>query len=83
MSERDKRITRDLMTSDLPYGKRTFSDGTEELFNRRYETIKRRGPGMSTEQVSQEFFYDDKNTPWNSDHVMRQCEAILQIWRQQ
>ncbi|PYI57039.1 hypothetical protein DLM86_00900 [Paenibacillus flagellatus] len=81
MGRKSKRLSKSIMMEELPYGRRVFDDGTEELFNRRYETIRRRGPGKSTVQVLQKFFYTDQNPPWEDDHVKSQCETALNIWR--
>lgn len=74
------RFTEQLMREDLPYGVRVFSDGTQELFNRHYETIKSRGSEQSKEVVDQIFFYSDSNPPWRSEITRRRCELILSQW---
>lgn len=76
----------------LPYGKWTTEDGTEVLFNRKYQPIWVKHPNKKANIaapdwwvpgiVKQEFYYDESNSPYNRrskrtrDSVAR-CYAAL------
>lgn len=74
------KTTERLMRLNLPYGKRTYANGAEELFNRNYDVIGRNGPEDSAEIVSQEFFYSDRNPPWIDGRTKEKCERIAWEW---
>ncbi|MFB5192777.1 hypothetical protein [Alicyclobacillus fastidiosus] len=77
---KSSRVGIELMRSESPYGERVFADGSAELFNRRYETIARRGERTSDEVVSEKWFYTDANPPWRNPDAKRRCEEILRTW---
>lgn len=75
----------------LPYGKWTYADGTELLFNRDYRPLwARRKDGkvipvdpdaMVENNGGGEFFFDDETTPWGGNKkALTTCISILQAW---
>lgn len=70
----------EFMREELPYGVRTFSNGTIELFNRKYETLARRGPEPEGHPTSEVWYYTDANPPWEDRQTKLRCEQILRGW---
>jgi hypothetical protein len=63
------------MRQELPYGVWTCADGTEVLFNRRYQPIWRRTPGGAVkptkrdewiDRIDQKWIFGDGDLPWRS-----------------
>jgi hypothetical protein len=74
------------MRQELPYGVWTCADGTEVLFNRRYQPIWRRTPGGAVKPTKrderikwtdQKWIFGDGNPPWRSPESRRRCEKVL------
>jgi len=71
----------------LPYGKWTFANGREILFNRHYEPIFERTNGNSAiianhdEYVKdiqkEEWYYDDSCVPCNNKRTFNKCLKVL------
>ena len=82
------------MRAQLPYGMWTCPDGRQVLFNRYYDPILQRYPGLlaitadPSEWVSwehQEWFFKDATCPWGDDPIAAQrsgnlCVALLAEW---
>ena len=74
----------------LPYGKSTFSNGEQVLFNRDYIplwTKLQNGkvvpalPNRRNEKGVDEFFFDDGSAPWhNNKNTKAQCIKALNEW---
>jgi hypothetical protein len=82
-----KRLRR--LRHQLPYGKWTYADGREVLFNRNYKPIWQRRPGQAAEAADpeervpferQKWFYTDVNQPWRNAETDRLCNVILSSW---
>jgi hypothetical protein len=75
------------MRQELPYGVWTCADGTEVLFNRRYQPIWRRTPGGAVKPTKrdewidriadQKWIFGDGDPPWRSPESRRRCEKVL------
>lgn len=74
----------------LPYGKWTYSDGTEVLFNRDYRPMwAKRKDGQvvpvdadATVDINgeSEFFFNDGSKPWTDKKTLAVCISALQKW---
>jgi hypothetical protein len=76
-----------------PYGKWTTEDGTEVLFNRKYQPIWVKHPDGKVDSaardwwvsniVKQEWYYDDSNRPYDDQRLkstrdsLTRCSAAL------
>jgi hypothetical protein len=78
-----------------PYGKWTCADGREVLFNRQYWPILERRPGEKAKPAnpsewvrwtSQDYFFDDANSPWDrrrwkvAADTLARCNRVLAEW---
>lgn len=70
----------EFLRTELPYGVRTYANGTIELFNRKYETLLRRGPEREGRLTSEVWYYTDANPPWKDSQTKLSCERILRRW---
>jgi hypothetical protein len=76
----------------LPYGIWVEADGSQVLFNRKYQPIWRKkpdgtvsrvddpiGPGgkMWIHWVDQNWFFNDGNTPWHNKKTLKLCQDVL------
>jgi hypothetical protein len=78
----------------IPYGKWTCADGREVLFNRRYRPILERkldgsiglaDPGEWVPRESQDYFFNDGNSPWHYDsrrrrETLARVNSVLTGW---
>lgn len=75
---------------NLPYGKWTFDDSSEVLFNRDYEPIafnfkSNKFVGVDSKVLNSQakeslYFYDDGNPPWKNKKTVFKCTNILKDW---
>ncbi|MEB1809044.1 MAG: hypothetical protein LPK26_17450 [Bacillaceae bacterium] len=74
--------------SVLPYGKYIFADGSQVLFNRKYEILtpykvkdlelsklKSRIP-----EAKEVWFYTDANPPWIDKETLEKCKSLLKAF---
>ena len=73
----------------LPYGMWTCADGRKVLFNRNYKPIWQDHPNGAAEvadinewvpYIKQEYFFDDRNPPWDDVTSEHRCRQILTSW---
>jgi len=81
----------EIMRRALPYGKYIFTNGSQILFNRYYETLLQtdvenpelkndRGERVYNEKIVKAkkiWFYTDKNPPWRDKEALRKCQSVL------
>lgn len=73
----------------MPYGVWRCADGTEVLFNRRYDPMRRRlpdgsvqgvDPGERIDFVEQAWFFDDGTSPDVDRATADLCRRVLKEW---
>jgi hypothetical protein len=74
----------------LPYGKWTTEDGTEVLFNRKYQPIWVKHPDGKVDSaardwwvsniVKQEWYYDDSNRPYGDRRLKRTHDSLARCY---
>lgn len=75
-----KQTSEHLMREELPYGMYRYENGSKQLFNRRYEPIRQKGPEPEGEPVDQVFYFADHNPPWRNLKTKAYCESVLRRW---
>lgn len=74
------------MKKELPYGKYIFTDGSQILFNRKYEliahqeTVDTRSLELKIAAAKKQWFYDDSNPPWENQETLRKCQSVLKAF---